>query len=232
MKCNLVEKVSPQKLPQGSTADVWLIDVLVEDVSLFAQELVVALSDTSWIQKLDPVGRLSFERTANRTIAALVTSFATVQNQVTSSFGEYMVSMSAGRSLALLLGHEVLPISELWKEKTIHNHGFDFHTESQEYLVAFGEAKYKKGGNPYTQAASQVLEFIALGKDGGDAALLEHLCSHEAIANLLSGHRGFTVAFSVASDNPILVLQNALKSPDIEKLCYSCDQLQIIGVRT
>lgn len=232
MNCSLIEKVESHNLPAGSTADVWLISVEVDDVKGYAQELVTILNDTSWIQKLNSVGRISFSRTAMRTIDKLVQDFNSVQNSVTTEFGEYMVSMSAGQSLGVLLGHSVFPISELWKEKTTHNHGFDFHTETPDQLLNFGEAKYKKNANPYSEAASQVIEFIELGKDGGDAALIAHFATEEAINNLLDHHRGFTVAFSISSDDPEAILRKALGSSFVLELCKRCEQLQIVGVKS
>jgi hypothetical protein len=132
----------------------------------------------------------------------------------------------------VLLGHTVFPISELWKEKTTHNHGFDFHTETPDQLLHFGEAKYKKNANPYSEAASQVIEFIELGKDGGDAAFIAHFATDEAINKLLDNHRGFTVAFSICSDDSEAILRNALGSPFVVELCKRCEQLQIIGVKS
>jgi hypothetical protein len=230
MKTTYFKKVDSYELPPGATAVVYLIAIQIDDVRGYAQELITVLNDTSWIDKLNPVGRLSFEKTAKRTINKLVVEFQTINNTVTSSFGEYMVSMSAGQSLGVLLGHLVFPISELWKEKLTNNHGFDFHTQSPQQKLNFGEAKYNKTKNPYTEAAGQVVDFIEAGKDGNDAALISHLASPEAIENLLQTSRGFSVAFSINSLNPEAVLLNALASDFILELCCKCDELQLIGV--
>ncbi len=230
METTYYRKVDSSELPSEATAVVYLIAVKINDVRGYAQELIAVLNNTSWIDELSPVGRLSFERTARRTIDKLVVEFQTINNTVTSSFGEYMVSMSAGQSLGVLLGHLVFPISELWKEKLTNNHGFDFHTQSPQQKLNFGEAKYNKTSNPYTDAAGQVVDFIEAGKDGNDAALISHLASPEAIENLLQSNRGFSVAFSINSDNPEAILSNALASDFIVKLCGKCDELQLIGV--
>lgn len=230
MKIEYFRQLELDELPAGATATVSLIALKIENTHGYAQELISLLSDTSWISRLNAIGRVSFERTAARTIAKLVGEFSTVRNAVTSSFGQYLVSISAGRCLGVLLSHSVFPIAELWKEKLTNNHGFDFHTESPRKKVCFGEAKYDKDANPYSVAAAQVIEFIADGKDCGDAALIAHFASPEAIDNLVKSSRGFTVAFSLSSDNAEKILWNALRSPIIAKLIKMCDEVQIVGV--
>jgi hypothetical protein len=230
VKTTYFRKVDPSELPHGTTATVNIIAVKISDVSGYARELINFLSDTSWIKNLSPVGKLTFERTSNRTIEKLVRDFQTIDNTVTSSFGEYMVSICAGQSLGLMLSHTVFPISELWKEKLTNNHGFDFHTESLQQRISFGEAKYNKTSNPYKDAAKQIIEFIEAGKDSGDAALIAYFASKEAIENLIRTSRGFTVAFSINSDNPETILSNALNHDIIVDLCKKCDELQLVGV--
>lgn len=232
MKCSLIEKVESHSLPAGSTADVWLICVKIDDINSCAKELVTILNDTAWIQQLNAIGKLSLSQTAMRTINKLVNDFKSVQNVITTEFGEYMVSMSASQSLGVLLGHRVFPISELWKEKITHNHGFDFHTETLDKLLNFGEAKYSRKSNPYSVAASQVIDFIELGKDKYDAVLLGHFATEEAINNLGAGYRGFTIAFSIYSNDSEAILRNALSSSSVLELCKRCVQLQIIGVQS
>ena len=230
MKIEYNRQISQIELPPGTTAMVSLVAVKIEDVNGYAQELIGILSDTSWINALNAIGKISFEKTALRTIEKLVNDFKTINNAITSSFGEYVVSISAGQSMGLLFNHIVFPISELWKEKLTNNHGFDFHTESPRSLISFGEAKYSKNSNPYTDAASQIINFIEMGKDGGDAALIAHFASKKSIENLLQSSRGFTIAFSLNSENIETILMNALGSDLIVNLCKMCDELQIVGV--
>lgn len=226
----LIEHIPIASLPPGSTADVWLISAKVNDISGYAEQLITLLTDTSWIKELGAVGRMTFEATAKRTIGKLVSDFKEIENTVTTSFGEYMVSMAGGQSVGLLLDHAVFPISELWKEKLTNNHGFDFHTESKCNRISFGEAKYSATANPYRNAASQVIEFIALEKDKGDASNLQHFATPRGIDNLSKGKRGFTLAFSVNSDDPEPIIRNAFASELVQKLCAQCDHLQIVGV--
>lgn len=224
--------VAPADLPPGTIAAVNLIAVKVIDIKSHATELIDVLKNTSWITNLDAVGKATYESTAERTIQKLVADFSTVSTEVTSSFGQYMISMAAGQSLGLLLNHTVFPIAELWKEKLTNNPGFDFHTESTLPTICFGEAKYDKASNPYTAAASQIIDFIKDKKDLGDAAHLERLATKTALESLLKSSRGFTVAFSLKSDDPEKVLKNALKSDLIATLCKTATELQLVGVQS
>lgn len=232
MKITYNRQADPQELPAGATAKVFLIALKIEDVKKQAADIVGLLSDTSWIRQLDATAKLSYEKTALRTIDKLVSDFSTIDSAVTGSFGQYLVSIAAGQCLGILLKHTVFPISELWKEKLTNNPGFDFHTESTGKRISFGEAKYQKGANPYSAAAAQIVEFIALGKDGGDAVHLERFATAEAMDNLRNSSRGFTIAFSLHSGKPDKILRNALSSQLVKDLCMCSDELQIVGVES
>lgn len=124
------QPVDSSNLPNGATAETHLLCVEIDDVHQCAKELIDFINDTSWISKLNSVGKMSYEMAANETIQALVNIFQTVQDSVTEEFGEYMVSLKASGALKDTLAHTVFPLSELWKEKALGNHGFDFHTQS------------------------------------------------------------------------------------------------------
>lgn len=231
MKIIYHERVNPTLLPGSATAETYASCVEIVDVASHAATLVNSINNTSWISQLNPVARLSYEQTALETIGKLVAIFQSVQGQVTKEFGEFMISMSSGECLSQTLGHAVVPLSELWKEKKSNNHGFDFHTESHNEKIAFGEAKYNSNQNSYTSAAKQVIRFIGEGKDGRDAVHLAHLVSLNANANLIAGNRGFIVAFSLHSPNYEQILNNAIGSDAIQTLSTQCDELYVIGVR-
>ena len=154
-----------------------------------------------------------------------------MNGKIESEFGEYMISMSAGDCLQKGLKHTVLPISELWKEKLTGNPGFDFHTETHQGRISFGEAKYSSNDNPYTDAAKQVHSFITEEKDKIDAVHLQHLASKKAIDALIANSRGFAIAFSLHSTDHETILNNALQSDLVKRLSGSCDELYIVGVR-
>lgn len=225
------EKVASTDLPAGAIADTYVSFIEVRDVSSHARNLLIEISSTSWIAELNPIAKISYEAIALKTISKLVEIFRSVENTVSSDFGEFMISMSSGHCLQEKHNHTVLPLSELWKEKLSNNHGFDFHTLSPADKFSFGEAKFVSTGNSCTSAAEQVFRFAGEGKDKIDAVHLMHFSKLVAIDNLLEGKRGFIVAFSVNSSNHELILRNSLKNKDIKSLSKCCDELYIIGVR-
>lgn len=225
------EKVEASKLPSDAIAETFISYIEVKDVNSHAKDLLQEISNTSWITKLNPIAKMSYEETAHKTIEKLVKIFRSVTNDVTKDFGEFLISMSSGHCLQIKQDHSVLPLSELWKEKLSNNHGFDFHTISPKETFSFGEAKYVSTGNSYTSAAEQVYRFVGEGKDKIDAIHLMHFGSSYAIENLQNGKRGFIVAFSINSSDHESILNNSLENQDIKKLTKCCDELFIIGVR-
>lgn len=225
------EKVDSIRLPPTALADTYLTFIKINDVRKHAKDLISEITNTSWISNLDPVAKMSYEETARETIDDLVKKFNKVDDKVTKDFGEFMISLSSGISLKEKEQHQILPISELWKEKLSNNHGFDFHTISSRDKFSFGEAKYVSSGNSYTSAASQVVDFMSKGKDRRDAVHLQHLGSPIALQNLQDGKRGFIVAFSINSDDYKTILLNSLENTDIIELTQKCDELYIIGVQ-
>jgi len=224
--------VGAEGLPLGAATETHLFCVDVDDVAMHAANMIATINDTSWISGLGAIPKASYEAIALRTAAKLVEIFETADEKVGAEFGEYMVSMSAGDCLGGILGHKVLPLSELWKEQLSGNPGFDFHTESHNNRIAFGEAKYNSNQSSYTVAASQVHDFVDAGKDKMDAVHLDHLASAEALDALLNESRGLAIAFSLHSMNHELILDNALKSDLVQDLCGRADELYVIGVRT
>jgi hypothetical protein len=216
-------------VPPVAAIKVMLVDA--SNIAVAVRELIDAVQDVIWIDKLDVIPKVSFEATALRTVAKLVAKFGAVQDKLTSDVGEYLVSHSASRGLEEAFGHSAVPISELWKEKISGNHGFDFHSESVANVISFGEAKYKASSNPYDDAAKQVISFFKDSKDKGDSVHLQYFVSGAAMeAFIYQGARGVALAFSVSSPSPIDILGNALDNTNIVALAGLCDELYVIGV--
>jgi hypothetical protein len=225
------KQVTEIDLPQNATAEIHLFCVQIEAINQHAKDLISILHDKSWIGELEPIAKMTYEQTAERTIEKLIEIFSGIDSIIRSDFGEYMISMSAGNCLGEKLNHLVLPLSEIWKEKVLGNHGFDFHSKSPNEKIAFGEAKYNSRDNSYREAAKQIIEFILDGKDRGDGVHLKNFVSLEAIQNLVKNKKGFSVAFSLHSSNHEQILHNALNSDIIANLSSQCDELYIIGVK-
>ena len=216
--------------------DIYYLDIIVDSISDDAKSLISIISENSWINQLDPVSKVSFETKVKATASELVKLFTTqsLQNTVSEEFGEYMISLHSLESLKTQLNHKEFPLAELWKEKIKNNHGFDFHTETPEQLLSFGEAKYISNGNAYGRAAEQVVRFISDDekKDYGDLLYLKNLnASDESVYRLLNdGKRCFAMGFSVNSNNLELIKKNALKNTDIRTLVNKAQTLYLIGV--
>jgi hypothetical protein len=225
------KKVKKTDLPTDATAEVYTSCVEIIDVKAHADMLLREINNTSWIAELNPIAKMSYEKTAYRTIARLVEIFKSVDNSISSDFGEFMISMSSGHCLQENHKHKVFPLSELWKEKVSNNHGFDFHTLSPENKLSFGESKFSSTNNSYNSSAEQVLRFAKEGKDEIDAVHLMHFCKPIAIENLRKGRKGFVVAFSINSEDHKTILNNSLENEHILELVTCCDELFIVGVK-
>ena len=118
---------------------VYCIHVKVDDVGSSAKSIIDMISDVSWINKLEPAQQVAFRATSERTVQKLVGDILSkVTDEVTSDFGEYLVSYTAQHVLELHHTHVKVPLAELLKEKVIGNPGFDFHTESDSNHIIFG----------------------------------------------------------------------------------------------
>lgn len=233
MKIIVNRQPSPAELPDGAQATIHLLGIEVDDVHKFAEEMVNIVSDTNWIQKLNPLAKASYQATSNRTIAALVDIFKRANGKIVQDFGEFMVSLSAARTLVNELRHTSFPLTEIWKEKLTGNHGFDYYTECTTELINCGEAKFNSANNAYGAAARQVCEFIDDEKDRIDLIHLNNFASKGAVDKLMNDQkRGFCLAFSVNSKNLDQILVNALANSDVIRLSKEAISLYIIGIRS
>jgi hypothetical protein len=192
--------------------------------------MIDIIADTSWINKLDIIPRVAYEARAKVTIDKLINGILKkVTTTVNTEFGEFLISVTAQDSLVLKHKHIKVPLAELFKEKKTGNPGFDFHTESNTNLIAFGEAKYSGTINPYTNALTQISRFIDLEKDKMELHDLQNFVSKESIENVLVDKKAFVAAFSINSKSPQVIIQNALESEHIDNL-LNYDELYIIGI--
>ena len=214
-----------------TTCNVYSINVEVNNIEVRATEMIDMIADTSWISKLDIISRISYKARSKTTIDKLINGILKqVTTTVNSEFGEFLISVTAQDSLELEHNHIKVPLAELFKEKKTGNPGFDFHTESNTQLISFGEAKYSGVTNPYTNALTQISRFISLEKDKMELQDLQNFVSKESIENILDNKKAFVAAFSINSENPEVIIQNALKSEHIIPL-LSFDELYIIGIK-
>jgi len=206
------------------------IHVLIDDVQERVSELLHSISDQSWINSLEACKQLTFKARANATIYHISNNIISkVQNDITEEFGEFMVSSSAQDALEDELNHLKIPLAELLKEKIIGNPGFDFHTESSNEVLVFGEAKYSEAGTPRRKALKQIGEFIQKDKDEMELIILNEFCSENAMTNAVKSERGYCAAFSFNGGNIDTIFRNAINSVDFQNLLNN-KELYLIAV--
>lgn len=208
-------------------------------VSVYASESITSvmkeINDNSWISKLDIVEQISYEARLKETVISIMNDcvkFNAATNSNTYDYsvvGEYIVSKEGRSALVTQFNHRAVPLAELWKEKVSGNAGFDYHSESTTNLIVFGEAKYNSTSNPHTDAIKQVEKFIDKGKDCMELTDLKHFVSDDAINNFKQSKKGFSIAFSINSNNPLDIIDNAILSDKIVKI-KDYDEFYIIGV--
>jgi hypothetical protein len=225
---------------KGATGNTWpcnvhMLVLEINDHQAYAKQMLNEINENAWIEKLNPVAKVTYEKRVARTASALTKIFndQVDKSKIVSEFGEYMISMSTVACLVEKLTHKPIPLAELWKEKVTGNPGFDFHSEEPSATIVFGEAKYRRGGNAYDSAAKQVVNFVQNEKDLGDAESLENFASETAISNLvINKSRSFTLAFSISSDDYALIFKNASLNANVIKVAQTSQNLFLIGVKS
>lgn len=225
-----IQKHDLSELFPESKCNVYSIYVQINDVQSRAKEMIETISNKSWITALSAVDRVSYAARAQKTVSKLVDDiFSKVSSAVTTEFGEYVISMSAQDALQDKAGHTKVPLAELFKERLSGNSGFDFHTESETNLIAYGEAKYSGNTNPYRAALTQIARFIRDEKDVAELADLSRFVSEVAQEAALEGRKAYVAAFSLNADNPEAIFSSIIKTEYmLPLLCYP--ELYLIGV--
>lgn len=216
---------------QTATGKIFSIAIDISDLELRVKEMLVVAYDTSWLKPMDVIDRMGYEARSKRTIDKITNEILNnVESDISEDFGEYMVSDVAQTALNRHLSHIRLPLAELIKEKISGNPGFDFHTESPEALVAFGEAKYSGIANAHGRALSQINDFIKAEKDIQELPDIRRFVSEAAIQNAASGTKAYSAAFSITSDDVGKIMANVLNSMHLKEL-LGYEAIYLIGVK-
>lgn len=231
MKIKINEKIDAETIESlNSGTEIFFFHLEIDEITEYSAEMCKIVSDNSWLNDLDKFSKEALENSVNRTIEKLVDIFKKQDNEsISSEFGEFMVSLSAQQALEEL-DHTIVPLSELWKEKVSGNHGFDFHTLTHTELVAYGEAKYRSGGNSYNSALKQILKFISENKDLGDRFYLINVIGEEPVNKAHNGQKSFAAAFSLNSSDANTILKNILKNENFLTLSNHSSEIYLIGV--
>ena len=203
----LIEKINISNEMRTNSL-VWYVGIRITNITAYAQEMKKQILDTSWITRLNGWAKASYESRAKKTVNHLVNDILNrVKTQVTADFGEILVSMSAQDALEQFFDHKKLPLADLWKERMKGNPGFDFHTETKDYYVVFGEAKYRQDNNPYNEALKQIKNFIENEKDIMELVDLKNFVSNgtkQWIDTDFGPMKAYAAAFSMKKDAKLL----------------------------
>ncbi len=191
---------------------VYFLRVDPEDVKVTLRKILEILFDCSWINKFDKeYTRASFLRRVEPTLADIEHKLlAADPDSISQDAGEYVVSELAREAIIQQLSYLDIPLAELYNKKRAGNPGFDFHSQTIDEIIIFGEAKYLGDRNAFGSSLAQIVKFIDAGKDIKDILDLEHFCSESALNAAHQGKKGFAAAFSAkstASDNIIKHIQ-------------------------
>lgn len=209
---------------------ITILHVGIDNIKQRAEDITKIISDTSWISVLNVIEQITFEARVKRTIEKLINEVLNnINDKVTEDFGQYLVSVSSQEALCNKCNHSVVPLAELIKEKITGNPGFDFHTETNESYIAFGEAKYSSGDSPYSEALIQISDFIEKEKDKSELLLLSSFVSVHARDNFVAGKKAFVAAFSINAKDIIRIFVNILNSEHLTPL-LKYQGLYLIGV--
>lgn len=216
---------------QSATGSIYSLAIDLSDIELRVEEMHEVITDTSWLSPLDIIDHETYRARSKPTIEKIVNEILqNVESEISADFGEYMVSDSAQTVLAEEINHIRIPLAELIKEKISGNPGFDFHTETHDTLVAFGEAKYSGVANAHGKALKQINDFIIAEKDIQELSDIRRFVTDAAVKNAAHGRKAFCAAFSIVSDDVSGIMKNALESEHIAKLfCY--EALYLVGVK-
>lgn len=216
---------------QAATGKIYSLAIDITDLELRVKEMQEIALDTSWLDEMDVIDRLGYEARSKRTVEKITNEILNnVESDISEDFGEYMVSDVAQTALKNHLNHIRLPLAEFIKEKISGNPGFDFHTESPEALIAFGEAKYSGVKNAHGRALKQINDFIGEQKDIQELPDLRRFVTEAAIQNAAEGSKSYSAAFSITTDDPSEIMDNALSSKYLKNL-LQYEAVYLIGVK-
>jgi RNA-binding protein YhbY len=218
MKINVLDKKDFKDLSSASDCDINCIHIKISDFKPIIQEFQEHITNTSWINDLDELSKITFRTNADKTINKIINDIITkVTTNLTVDIGEYIVSYSAQHALETNFSHVKIPLAELLKEKISGNPGFDFHSISSSKYLIFGEAKFSLEGTPRAKALDQIGDFIN-DRDNAELLWLRPFLEDETITHLTNGHKGYTAAFSFNGENILTIFNNALDSEVVNEI--------------
>lgn len=199
---------------------VYFLRIDPEDVKVTLRKILEVLFDCSWINKFDKAyTRASFLKRVEPTLADIEHKLLIANpDSISQDAGEYVVSELAREAIIQQLSYLDIPLAELYNKKRAGNPGFDFHSQTIDEIIIFGEAKYLKDRNAFGNSLAQIVKFIDAGKDIKDILDLEHFCSDSALSAAHIGKKGFAAAFSTKSTASDDIIRHIQKNDHYKEL--------------
>ena len=210
MDIDKIDNKDLSKIPVGSACEINCLHIKIKDFRPIVEEFEAHITDTSWINSLDEISKITFKATSQKTIDKIVNDIiAKITTSVNEDIGEFIVSYSAQLALEIEHSHIRIPLAELLKEKISGNPGFDYHTISTSNYLVFGEAKFSLDSTPRARALEQIEEFIN-DRDNAELLWLQPFLDGDTKANIIKGEKGYAAAFSYNNNNIVTTLNNDL----------------------
>lgn len=214
-----------------ATHRIFFVRVDPGDLNQTLKDIFQTLSNLSWLNKIDEEYlRVSFQKRAESTLEMIAQKIeANAPDSISSDAGEYIVSELAREAIVQELHYLDIPLAELYNKKKVGNPGFDFHSQTLDDVIIFGEAKYSSAKNAYGIGLEQIVRFITEEKDLKDIVDLRDFCSSAALTNATQGTKGFAVAFS-AKGTPSKILIDHIKSNKDFQALLSYEEIILVAV--
>ena len=213
---------------------VHFVHVKILDIEKQGNRMRKVIEDTSWLNNLDAVEKISYSARAEATIREICSYIREQKNssEVTKNFGEYLVSLGALEILEIKYQHKTMPVSELIGMKSKGNPGFDFFSQTiGSFLVVFGEAKYSLKDTTYKKALKQVNDFMEEKKDEMSLIHLQNFFDKIAVnkIQMQGNEKAVAVAFSINIKDKDKLFEKILKTEEFVELA-KYPEIYLIGV--
>jgi len=227
----ILKVIDKIELDNVGECKVTFIRIDPEDRRETIKHILEEISDMSWIKEEIPEDLIpSIQARVEPTVEELIKKLSENDgDNITSQTGEYFVSEIAREAIINELKYKNIPLAEMVKQKKDGNPGFDYHTENNNNIIIFGEAKYVYKQNAYGRALNQIVKFIKEKKDIMDLIDLRDFVSKEARINANLGKKGYAIGFSSYSINSKKLIENIMNNEDFKEV-IKYEEIVIVAV--
>ncbi|MFI3236663.1 MAG: hypothetical protein R3Y47_01390 [Lachnospiraceae bacterium] len=201
-----------RKIDTDNHDNITYLRIDPEDISETLRDIIVSLSDMSWISRFDkPYIRNSFLKHADESAKYLANKIQEKRGDtITKNSGEYVVSELARKALVNRMRYLDVPLAELFKEQVAGNPGFDFYSANNDNIIIFGEAKYSSRNNAYGVGMEQVDRFIREGQDISDLNDIDKFFEDESLEYANNGDKAYAIAFASKTSSSEMIIKGII----------------------